>query len=124
MPDAFHEAVSVARRIGVTVQVEGTLPGKGIVRDLTAQAAEQCVTNTARHAEGDLLTVSVSTEGTRYRISFTNNGKAPEGPIRETGGLASLRRTVEAAGGTMTVQSVPAFRLELELDVENPPIRG
>ena len=46
-------------------------------------------------------------------MTITNNGAPPNGPIAESGGLLSLRRSVEEAGGTMTVQSVPAFSLTI-----------
>ncbi len=47
------------------------------------------------------------------RITITNNGKPPKSPIAESGGLLSLRRGVEEAGGQMIVQSLPAFSLTL-----------
>ena len=44
-------------------------------------------------------------------ITVRNNGKPPKGPILESGGLLSLRRIVEEAGGEMTVTSEPEFLL-------------
>jgi signal transduction histidine kinase len=46
-------------------------------------------------------------------IVITNNGKPPKGEIAESGGLLSLRLSVEEAGGTMTVQSQPEFKLTI-----------
>jgi signal transduction histidine kinase len=49
-------------------------------------------------------------------IVITNNGKPPKGEIAESGGLLSLRRSAEEAGGTMTVQSQPEFKLTIQLN--------
>ena len=113
VPDTLERAVQTARKIGVTVELQGAAPQDARRRDLLARAVNQCAANTARHAEGDRLTVRLRESGTQLTAVFTNNGRPPAGPIAETGGLAALRRTVEAAGGSMTVESAPAFRLIL-----------
>ena len=48
-------------------------------------------------------------------IRISNNGKPPKGPVTESGGLLSLRRSVEEAKGSMAVESTPAFALILRL---------
>ena len=54
-------------------------------------------------------------QATPHRIVITNNGKPPERPITEGGGLSDLRQKVEQQGGTMTVESAPVFRLQIDL---------
>ena len=71
------------------------------------------MTNTVRHAKGTRLFVLLERTGTLWTIRCTNNGAAPSGPIREGGGLSSLRRQVEREGGTMTVESTPRFVLTI-----------
>ena len=44
-------------------------------------------------------------------VCVTNDGKQPEREIVEGGGLSTLRRRVERAGGTMVVQSLLKFKL-------------
>ena len=51
-------------------------------------------------------------------LTITNNGKRPDGPIVEGGGLSTLRRRVERAGGTMVVQSLPIFKLTVTVPRE------
>ena len=48
-------------------------------------------------------------------MRFTNNGRPPAAPVKETGGLANLRRRIEAIGGTMTINSAPQFEMILHL---------
>ena len=109
--DAMDDAIRNAKRIGVTVQIEGTLPKEQNVRDILAQAVEQCAANTVRHAEGDRLTVTITEADSQYIAEFSNNGKPPEEPVSETGGLWYLRKAAEEIGGTITVKSEPAFLL-------------
>ncbi len=113
--DPVDEALDLARHIGVTVELTGALPTGENTRALLGQAIEQCAANTVRHAAGDRLTVAVTESADAFRAVFTNNGAAPEKPVAETGGLATLRQQVEAAGGTMAVESAPVFSLTLRL---------
>lgn len=109
--DALQKALKTAQRIGVTVEISGTLPEQEAARDILAQAVEQCAANTVRHAEGDRVTVTITETDTQLTAEFRNNGKAPERPVTETGGLLYLRKAAESAGGTVTVQSTPVFVL-------------
>ena len=115
-----EEAIRSARRIGVRVEIRGEIPSSGTARELIAQAIEQCASNTVRHAGGDRLDVQITGDETTVTAVFSNNGRAPKNPITETGGLAVLRKAVEEAGGEMTVQSEPVFRLWLS--VPNTPL--
>lgn len=111
--DALQRAIRTAERIGVAVEFRGEPPKDGIARTLVAQAVDQCAANTVRHAGGDRLTVTITGDGNGITAAYSNNGRAPEGPVTETGGLAGLRRAAEAAGGSMTVRSEPAFLLTI-----------
>jgi signal transduction histidine kinase len=69
------------------------------------------VTNAVRYAEATELYVVFSETEAEASVTISNNGKIPEGEIVEGGGLSTLRRRVERAGGAMTVQSLPNFKL-------------
>ena len=75
------------------------------------EAVRECMTNAVRHAGAGAMYV----QATPHRIVITNNGKPPERPITEGGGLSNLRQKVEQQGGTMTVESAPVFRLQIDL---------
>ncbi len=107
--DLLTEVLWMARSIGVTVDINGDLPEQASQRTILAHAIQECAANAVKHAHGDRLNVTLS----ENEIVITNNGKPPKGEIAESGGLLSLRRSVEEAGGTMTVQSRPEFRLTL-----------
>ena len=107
--DLMQEALLMVRSIGVQADIRGELPRDPARRVLLAHTVQECAANTVKHAEGDRLGITVS--GDTVRI--TNNGKPPKGPVTESGGLLALRRSVEEAGGSMSVESSPAFVLEI-----------
>ncbi|MBR3430449.1 MAG: hypothetical protein IKG87_10155 [Clostridia bacterium] len=113
--DPVEEAVRAARRIGVAVEIRGAVPAAEPARGLIAQAIVQCASNAVRHAGGDRLDTVITESEAAVTAAFSNNGTPPKGPVTETGGLAVLRKAVEEAGGSMAIQSEPAFCLTLFL---------
>ena len=89
----------------------GALPQEERAAYLLTCAVRECVTNAVRYAEATELYADFTETGTEAAVTVTNNGKVPEKQIVEGGGLATLRRRIERAGGTMKVQSRPQFRL-------------
>lgn len=111
--DLLTEVLCMARSIGVTVNINGSLPEQSSALTILAHAIQECAANCVKHAKGDRLMVTISDK----EIVITNNGKPPKGEIAESGGLLSLRRSVEEAGGTMTVQSQPDFMLTIQPNI-------
>jgi len=111
--DELRHAIQMAASIGVSVEMSGDPPEDNMLRSLLSAAIRECAANAVKHADGDRLFVEIQESGTGTGMTITNNGAPPNGPIAESGGLLSLRRSVEEAGGTMTVQSVPAFSLTI-----------
>lgn len=113
--DELSEAIRMARSIGVTVHLNGEAPKDSQHREILAQAIAECAANTVKHAEGDSLTAELSERESGFLAVITNSGKPPKVAVAESGGLLSLRRKIEAAGGTMRVESDPAFVLTLQI---------
>lgn len=113
--DRFQQALAMAKSIGVQTEILGSLPENPAYRALLAQAVQECAANAVKHAEGDRLVLRPEENEKEWIVRITNNGRSPKEPVTESGGLLSLRRHTEAAGGTMTVESSPAFALVLRL---------
>ena len=111
--DALAESLTMARSIGVSVDIPADLPKEGSLAELLALAIRECAANTVKHAEGNHLMIEYTRTETTSAVTITNDGKPPRTPIDESGGLLSLRRSTEAAGGTMIVESTPAFALTI-----------
>lgn len=106
-----------AAKLGITLDIAGELPWEEKLMPVVDQAISAHVTNVLRHADGKMARIRVSRTRDGYVLSFTNDGKAPEGKVREMGGLANLRQKVEQAGGSMEIHSAPAFEMVLTLPV-------
>lgn len=122
--DELGEAIRMAGSIGVTVHLQGEAPKDSQHREILAQAIAECAANTVKHAEGDRLTAELSERESGFLAVITNSGKPPKGAVAESGGLLSLRRKIEAAGGTMRVESDPAFVLTLQIPRKEKPERS
>lgn len=100
-----------ADTIGVTLQIEGKMPGNPVVEEVFLQAIRECMTNAVRHAGADALVVQIQGNA----VSVTNNGAPPEEVVVARGGLLNLLHRVEAMEGTFEIQSLPVFRLTIVL---------
>ena len=96
----------------------GDLPKQERVAYLLTCAVRECVTNAVRYAEATELHAAFTENETEATVTVTNNGKVPERQIVEGGGLSTLHRRVERAGGIMTVQSFPEFKLTVTVPKE------
>ncbi|MCQ2424818.1 MAG: hypothetical protein MJ070_01615 [Lachnospiraceae bacterium] len=116
--DEYEMVLKTAKELGVTVAIDGVLPGTEPQKHVVATAMHECLTNTLRHAHGDMLHISITETEYGTAVTLTNNGIQPTGEIREKGGLSALRALAEKAGGTMTVGIEPVFALTVTLPKE------
>lgn len=113
--EMIRELVDSAAGIGVKITINGKLPEDAKHAYLLITAMRECATNTVRHAHGSEMAVTLTMTGEAIIAQIENNGCKPDGEVVEGGGLSDLRRRVEKAGGTMTIESRPAFRLTVTL---------
>lgn len=106
----FHDAKSS----GVMVQMKGEEP-MGSAADLMYVAMQVCLNNAIQYAQATELEINIWNNADNYTVMIGNNGKQPEQTIMEGGGLTNLRHRIEAAGGTMNVQSLPKFSLIIDI---------
>ena len=117
-----------AQQLGVTLEISGELPERPDQMKLLAVAMQECLTNTIRHAGGDVLRMhveQVEREDQPERakrfwcVRLTNNGTPPAGAIAEGSGLGYLRRMAEGMSCSMQVEAQPEFRLTLLLPYDS-----
>lgn len=116
IPDPEKQILDAAEAVGISMVLTGTLPKDDMsAMKLIFAASRECLTNAVKHAEADEMWMDIETDRYGYFISITNNGKAPEKPIQEGGGLSGLRKHVEAAGGILILEWMPEFALKMKL---------
>ena len=116
---SMEQLEQAALAIGVIIQKCGAFPKpESENAQLMVTAAHECLTNLVRHADGSRLEMQGYRTSDGWRVEYRNDGAPPAAPIAEGGGLSSLRRRVEAAGGTMEIRHEPQFALILNLPEE------
>ena len=104
-----------AAQLKVDVIVEGEIPKDINTRRNILAVCRECLTNTVKHAGGNVMNVLINEDCEKVVLQVTNNGKSPKEDIVETGGLKNLRRTIQGEGGKLIISSTPRFRLTAEL---------
>jgi hypothetical protein len=104
-----------ADEIGVHITVSGNLPQAEETAYLLVVVMRECAINTVRHAKGSEMFVELTQTENASIAVISNSGEQPQGKVIEGGGLSSLRRNIESKGGTMAIESEPAFRLTVVL---------
>lgn len=113
--ETLKQLMDTAKEIGVRIVMQGRLPSDEENAYLAVAAMRECATNTVRHAGGNEMTVQLTDTPDADKVIIQNNGKKPEAPIIEGGGLTSLRRSIESAGGCLLICSSPEFKLRITL---------
>ncbi|MBQ5960760.1 MAG: hypothetical protein IJL53_08895 [Firmicutes bacterium] len=113
--DPLTESIEMAKVIGVEVVISGIIPSAEPYRGILASAISEAATNTVKHADGNRLAVSITEEKGTVAFILKSNGRKPDGPVREGGGLMSLRNLVEKHGGMMRTETGPEMQLIIEL---------
>lgn len=105
------------RGMDVSVEIRGELPEHAAVADSFAEIAVECVTNAVRHGYATRVQFHIF-QNDCWRMTVTDNGIPPAGPIREGGGIGGMRRRIDRLGGTLRLDTVPRFRIEISVPKE------
>ena len=103
---------SLALHIQEGVKVDDPAVAESLLR-----IVQECLTNAARHAGADTLTVSLTKEDAGMRLRIEDDGRLKSG-LREGNGLSGIRERVAALGGE--VQLGRSASGGLRLDVRLP----
>ena len=100
------------RGMEVSVEIRGELPENAEVADSFAEIAVECVTNAVRHGYATCIQFHFF-QNDCWRMTVTDNGIPPAGPIREGGGIHEMRRRINRLGGTLELYTVPRFSIQI-----------
>ncbi|MBQ9197686.1 MAG: hypothetical protein IJ157_10675 [Clostridia bacterium] len=113
--DPYADAVRLCDRIGIKMILLGSVPTDKPILNVFCHAIVECAANAVKHADGHTLTVQCVQDTLNCTAIFTNDGHSPTAPIRESGGLLSLRKMAEGIGGGMEIKYEPDFQLTLKI---------
>lgn len=98
--------------IEVSVEIRGELPEDEKVADSFVAIAVECVTNAVRHGYATCIRFHFF-QNDCWRMTVTDNGIPPAGPVREGGGISEMRRRIKQLGGSLELYTVPRFRIQI-----------
>ena len=117
----YYVIAKEADKLGIRMQIIGQLPEAERYIKAVDSAISVHLGNTLKHTDADQVTIRIEEKDDRYIISFLNEGYVPEEEITERGGLKTLRREIEDAGGSMELASGPEtgyiFRIILPREI-------
>ena len=106
---------ALALRIDDDVRIDDPALAEVLLR-----IVQEALTNAARHAGANTLTVSLARDRDGVRLTLEDDGQV-RGPLRPGNGLRGMRERVEACGGTLDFAINP--RGALRIDARLPTIR-
>ncbi|MDO4745946.1 MAG: hypothetical protein Q4B18_05275 [Bacillota bacterium] len=112
----INELIRISRYAGATMVTEGAYPKNKEREQIMSMVLREAVNNAIRHGKATYIKVLFEcTDGAEDIMTVINNGTMPELPIIENGGLFNIRKTVEEAGGEMTITYDEVFVLKVTL---------
>ena len=104
----FANLDAIFREIGVDLCLEGSLPKRIDIACCMNAVIRESVTNAVRHGFASKVKARCEKTAEGWNLTITNDGRKPERLI-EGGGIAGMRKRVEALGGTLCISIEPQF---------------
>ncbi|QNP42132.1 sensor histidine kinase [Lysobacter terrestris] len=83
------------------------------VAEAVLRLVQEALTNSARHAEADTVSVALQREGNRLSVKVEDDGYV-RGTLREGNGLSGMRERLAAAGGTLALSTTARGALRID----------
>ncbi len=115
--DLLTDAFEMADSLGVNIKLNGVLPEIGAWRSILAAAINESATNIRKHADGKELRIEVEVRKQGIAYSIVSEGSHIDGPVKESGGLKSLRTLIESVDGSMEIITDSDLTLHINLPV-------
>jgi len=119
VPDVSSDRMTAlseaAEAVGVKLHFDGEIPKNNAAEEISAAAVRECLTNTVKHADGNNLYIKTDFEDGYFTVKIKNDGRPPDKPILETGGLRTLRKSVLRYKGEMKTEWENGFELTIKM---------
>jgi len=103
--------VEMFKGIGVDVAFYGELPQRQELAKFFVTIITESITNAVRHGFATEIEIMCIDNDVEWNLEISNLGILPENPIREGGGISSIRRRLHAMGGTLDLKISSRFLL-------------
>lgn len=114
------ELLRVADLVGCRIKFIGEQPKERCTRLLLYSAIREALTNAVRYAGANQLTVEIQRNKRNYHILISSNGSSDVTHIVESGGLRSLRRSLEWHGAELDYK----YGQNVTMVIDMPALEG
>lgn len=116
-PDALVEnMLRTYRGLGITIDVEGTLPRNMRRAQAFAAILREALSNAVCHGHANRITLTLS----ERRMIVEDNGAGCPHTIRPGGGIRAMARRLHEIGGQLSIQPCPHFKLAAVIEPKRP----
>ncbi|MDO4773223.1 MAG: hypothetical protein Q4A72_06670 [Bacillota bacterium] len=112
---SLKQLVDASSVFGCRILLDGELPKDEGISYLIVTAMREAITNAVRHAKADEVKIRIRSTESGTRVDIEDNSKIKVGSIKETGGLADLRKQIEKSGGSLQINCHNSVKLSIVL---------
>ena len=93
--------------IGVTLDIEGSLPGNSDYAGVMTEIIHEAATNAVRHGYARKIHIIFQEKEREYSVRITNDGITPEHTMVEGNGIKGMRKKIMYVGGYLMIDRIP-----------------
>lgn len=111
----LSQMLEIYKKLGVTIEIEGTLPKNEKRATYFFEIIRECITNAIKHANSSKIEIAIKNESSKDVMKITNDGNLPKENIIENDGIKGIRRRVAEMGGKIKINTSNKFMIEIEV---------
>ncbi|MDW7670479.1 MAG: hypothetical protein SCK57_03145 [Bacillota bacterium] len=101
--------------IGTAIHITGQMPERSEVAMTFVEIIRECCTNALRHGQANNVYLKLKDVEHHHCLEVQNDGTVPNNVLVEGGGIAGMRRRVEALQGNLSIILQPQFVIQVRV---------
>lgn len=110
---SWEKLISTAKAIDVEIHLKGQLPKSKGDLNILVGIVHEALNNAIRHGEAKNVWINLEEDDSKVYCQIINDGKAPQLPLEEKGGLKNIRQRLKIYNGEMKIYTDSNFKLDL-----------
>lgn len=114
---SLNQLIDASNVFGCKIILDGQLPEDDKISYLIVTAMREAITNAVRHSKADEVRININMLDSKINVEIEDNSNLNIKSIKETGGLADLRKKIEKSGGKLTIVCKKCVKMIIVLPV-------
>ena len=100
-------------RLKISLQIDDQIQLDDVkTAEVFLRLVQEAITNTLKHSGAHTATITVTTQGEKILLNYTDDGNGCD-DLQMGNGLIGMRERVERLGGQLQIESSPIFKLQV-----------